>query len=80
MDGGHVLTSEKKEWNFEGTKEELLTNFYCLNAYDRQFYPQIKEVNDCLVFRTLMFGFQEEVIPFEVSITFILKNGKRFNI
>ena len=25
-----------------------------------------------------MLGFQEEVIPFEVSITFFLDNGKRF--
>ena len=78
--GDHILLSEQKEWNFEGTKQELLTNFYCLNAYDQQFYVQIKEVNDCLVFRTLMFGFQEEVIPFEVSIEFFLENGKRFKI
>ena len=75
---GHDFTSEQKEWNFEGTKEELLANFCCLNAYDRHFYPQIKEVNGCLVFRILMLGFQEEVIPFEVSITFFLDNGKRF--
>ena len=78
--GDHILLSEQKEWNFEGTKQELLSNFYCLNAYDQQFYVQIKEVNDCLVFRTLMFGLHEEVIPFEVSITFILENGKRFKI
>ena len=78
--GDHILLSEQKEWNFEGTKQELLSNFYCLNAYDQQFYVQIKEVNDCLVFRTLMFGLQEEVIPFEVSIEFFLENGKRFKI
>ena len=65
-----------KEWNFEGTKEELLASFCCLNAYNRQFYPQFKEVNGCLIFRTLMLGFQEETIPFEFSITFFHKNDK----
>ena len=53
-----------KEWNFEGSKEELLSSFCCLNAYDRQFYPQFKEVNNCLAIRTLMLGFQEETVPF----------------
>ena len=28
--------------------------------------------------RTLILGFQEEAIPFEVSITFFLENGKNF--
>ena len=28
--------------------------------------------------RTLILGFQEEAIPFEVSITFYLENGKNF--
>ena len=65
-----------KEWNFEGTKEELLSSFCCLNAYDRQFYPQFKEVNGCLIFRTLMLGFQEDTIPFEFSITFFHNNDK----
>ena len=67
-----------KEWNFEGTKEELLASFCCLNAYNRQFYPQFKEVNGCLIFRTLMLGFQEETIPFQVSITFFHENDKPF--
>ena len=65
-----------KEWNFEGTKEELLASFCCLNAYNRQFYPQFKEVNGCLIFRTLMLGFQEETIPFQASITFFHENDK----
>ena len=65
-----------KEWNFEGTKEELLASFSCLKAYDRQFYPQFKEVNGCLIFRTLMHGFQEESIPFQASITFFHENDK----
>ena len=65
-----------KEWDFEGTKEELLASFCSLNAYNRQFYPQFKEVNGCLIFRTLMLGFQEETIPFQVSITFFHENDK----
>ena len=72
------MSTENKELNFEGTKEELFDQFYCVNAYDRQFYPQFKEVNNCLMVRTLILGFQEEAIPFEVSITFFLENGKNF--
>ena len=63
--------------NFEGSKEELFDKFFCVNAYDRQFYPQFKEVNNCLNVRTLMLGFQEEAIPFEVSITFFEGNDKK---
>ena len=72
------MSIKDKELNFEGTKEELLDKFFCVNAYDRQFYPQFKEVNNCLNVRTLILGFQEEAIPFEVSITFFLENGKNF--
>ena len=67
-----------KEWNFEGSKEELLSSFCSLNAYDRQFYPQFKEVNNCLAIRTLMLGFQEETVPFEYSITFFHENDKPY--
>ena len=65
-----------KKWEFEGTKEKLLASFCCLNAYDRQFYPQFKEVNGFLVFRTLMLGFQEDTIPFQVTVTFYQENDK----
>jgi hypothetical protein len=75
--GVKVLSFDStKEWNFEGTKEELLESFCCLNAYGRQFYPQFKEVNGYLIFRTLMCGFQEETIPFQTSITFFNENDK----
>ena len=72
------MTTEKKELNFEGTKEELFDQFFCLNAYDRQFFPQFKEVNNYLVVRTLILGLQEEAIPFKVSVTFFLENGENF--
>ena len=67
-----------KEWNFEGSIEELLSSFCCLNAYDRQFYPQFKIVNNCLVIRAMMLGFQEETVPFEFSITFFRENDKPY--
>ena len=70
------LEFSTKKWCFEGTKEELLTSFHCLKAYDRQFYPQFKEVNGYLAFRTLMHGFQEETIPFQVFVTFFHENDK----
>ena len=74
------MTTENKELNFKGTKEELFDQFFCLNAYDRQFFPQFKEVNNCLVVRTLILGLQEEAIPFKVAITFFLENGENFEI
>ena len=74
------MSTEKKELNFEGTKEELVDKFFCVNAYDRQFYPQFKEVNNCLNIRTLILGLQEEAIPFKVSITFFLENGDNLKI
>ena len=78
-----------QEWEFNGTKEELLSSCCLLKFGDQQFYPQFKEVSKCLVIRTLMLGFQTystkdldfrqevESIPFEVSITFFLKDGKQ---
>ena len=74
------MSAEDKELNFEGTKEELFDRFFCVNAYDRQFYPQFKEANNGLNVRTLILGFQEEAIPFKVSITFFLENGENFKI
>ena len=74
------MATENKELNFEGTKEELFGQFFCVNAYNRQYYPQFKEANNCLNIRTLMLGLQEEAIPFKVSITFFLENGENFKM
>ena len=72
-----ALECSTKKWEFEGSKEELLSTFHYLKAYgDRQFYPQFKEVNGYLAFRTLMHGFQEETTSFQVSITFFHENDK----
>ena len=72
------ISTKNKELNFEGTKDELLDRFFCVNAYDRQFYPQFKVVRNCLNIRTLMLGFQDDAIPFKVLITFFLENGENF--
>ena len=67
------------------TKKKFLTcmasdQFFYLNAYNHQFYPQFKEINNCLYVRTLMLGLEEEAIPFKIEITFFLENGKNFTI
>ena len=72
------MSTENKELHFEGTKDELFDKFFCVNAYNRQFYPQFKEDNNCLNVRTLLLGLEEEAIPFKVEITFFLENGKNF--
>ena len=46
------MSTENKVLDFEGAKEELFDKFFCVNAYDRQFYPQFKEVNNCIYTRT----------------------------
>ena len=72
-----MLSVSTQEWKFEGTKEELLASFCCLNVYGRQFYPQFNEIGDnCLHFRTLMLGFQDETTPFQMSVTFFNENDK----
>ena len=67
-------------WDFEGTVGELVESFCCLNAYNHQFYPQFQydENNDNVVaFRTVMLGFQEDTIPFQVTVTFYQENDKK---
>ena len=67
-------------WDFEGTVHELVESFCCLNAYNHQFYPQFQydENNDNVIaFRTVMLGFQEDTIPFQVTVTFYQENDKK---
>ena len=67
-------------WDFEGTVHELVESFCCLNAYNHQFYPQFQydEDNECAIaFRTVMLGFQEDTIPFQVTVTFYQENDKK---
>ena len=74
------LSISTEIWDFEGTKEELVNSFCCLNSYNRQFYPQFqehKDDSDVIVFRTVMLGFQEDTIPFQVTVTFYQKNDKK---
>ena len=75
-----MLSVSTGVWDFEGTVNELMESFCCLNAYNHQFYPQFQydENNDNFIaFRTVMLGFQEDTIPFQVSITFKEGNDKK---
>ena len=74
-----VLSVSTELWDFEGTSEELLHSFCCLNAYNRQFYPQFMEwdLGSGINFRTVMLGSQEDTSPFQVSITFYQENDKK---
>ena len=75
-----MLSLSTEVWDFEGTMEDLLMSFCCLNAYNHQFYPQFQydENNDNFIaFRTVMLGFQEDTIPFQVTVTFYQENDKK---
>ena len=75
-----MLSVSTGVWDFEGTVNELMESFCCLNAYNHQFYPQFQydENNDNFIaFRTVMLGFQEDTIPFQVTVTFYQENEKK---
>ena len=75
-----MLSVSTGVWDFEGTVNELMESFCCLNAYNHQFYPQFQydENNDNFIaFRTVMLGFQEDTIPFQVTVTFYQENDKK---
>ena len=75
-----MLSVSTGVWDFEGTVNELMESFCCLNAYNHQFYPQFQydENNDNVIaFRTVMLGFQEDTIPFQVTVTFYQENDKK---
>ena len=42
------------EWKFDGTKEELIENICCINAYDKKFFPQFFINGNFLYFRYVL--------------------------
>ena len=80
LDQEHKMEKVNKEWNFEGTKEELLEVMCCLSSYDRQFYPQFYVKGNRLYFKIIMLGTKESAISFKVYLTFFHENGFRFTI
>ena len=80
LDQDHEMEKVNKEWNFEGTQEELVQVTCCLSKYDRQFYPQFYVKGDHLYFKIIMLGPKESAISFKVYLTFFLENGFQFSL
>ena len=78
VEQAHNILKVDGEWNFDGTKDELVQVTACLTSYKQKFYPKIYIKDENLYFKVVMLGLQENVLNFNASFTFILANGKRF--
>ena len=76
MEQSHKMLKVNKEWNFEGAQKELNEIICCLSSYDQKFFPQVNVVDENLYFKVIMLGHQDNVIPFDVNMTFFLEDGK----
>ena len=76
MEQSHKLTKVVKEWNFEGTKEDLNEIICSLSTYDQKFFPQVFVKDKNLHFKVIMLDHEVNTIPFDVTMTFFLEDGK----
>ena len=74
----HKILKVDGEWNFDGTKKELVQVTACLTSYKQKFYPKMYIKDEHLYFKVVMLGLQENVANFNACFTFLLANGKRF--
>ena len=72
----HKMLEVNKEWNFEGTEKDLNETICCLSSYDQKFFPQVFVKDEDLHFKVIMLNHQVNAIPFEVSMTFFLEDGR----
>ena len=80
MEQSHNLLKVNKEWNFNGTEQELNEIICQLSSYDQKFFPQVFVKDKNLYFKVIMVDQQVNTIPFDVSMTFYLKNGKNISM
>ena len=76
MEQSHNMLKVNKEWNFEGTKKDLHEIICCLSNYDQKFFPQVFVKEKNLYFKVIMLDHQVNTIPFDVTMTFFLEDGK----
>ena len=78
VEQSHKILKVDGEWNFDGTKDELVQVTACLTSYKQKFYPKMYIKDEHLHFKVVMLGLQENVVNFNACFTFFLANGKRF--
>ena len=70
VDQTHNMLKINKEWDFDGSKEDLLQTICCLTSYKQQFFPKFYVKGDLLYYKIIMLGHQDTVNPFKVCINF----------
>ena len=76
MEQSHKLSKVNKEWNFEGAKEDLNEIICSVSSYDQKFFPQVFVKDKNLHFKVIMLDHEVSTIPFDVTMTFFLEDGK----
>ena len=79
LDQAHKIEKVNDEWNFEGTKDELVKVICCLTStkYDQQFFPLMYLKDEHLYFKVVILGHQENVMYFKACFTFFQDNGQQ---
>ena len=80
MEQSHNLLKVNKEWNFNGTEQELNEIICQLSTYDKKFFPQVFVKDKNLHFKVIMLDHEVNTIPFDVTMTFFLENGKNISM
>ena len=59
VDQTHNMLKINKEWDFDGSKEDLLQTICCLTSYKQQFFPKFYVKGDLLYYKIIMLGHQD---------------------
>ena len=69
-----------EHWHFSGIGKDLDEIICCLSSYDQKFFPQVYVEDGDLHFKVILLGQQVNAIPFDVSMTFFLEDGKNISM
>ena len=80
MEQSHKLLKVDKEWNFDRAEEDFNEIICCLSSYDQKFFPQVFVKDKNLHFKVIMLDHEVNTIPFDVTMTFFLEDGKNISM
>ena len=80
MEQSHNLLKVNKEWNFDGTEQDLNEIICCMSTYDQKFFPQVFVKDKNLYFKVIILNHEVNTISFDVTMTFFLENGKNISM
>ena len=80
MENRHRMLKVVEHWHFSGIGKDLDEIICCLSSYDQKFFPQVYVEDGDLHFKVIILGQQVNAIPFDVSMTFFLGDGKNISM